>query len=500
MPKRYGHDGKGSYVRWGKSGAKYYYTPGNASSKKAAEKKADKQAAAAYAHGYKENAMRQHYQIIVRNLKPVVRNDTMQGRDWVVVPMVIMVEGVLNGNCGALYYSAEEMKKVPAIWNHKPVVVYHPENFAGTACVKEELEVRGIGMMMNTRFKDGKLLSEAWLDPTRIDIVDPRVGEAIKNQIILELSTGLYTDVVEQEGVWNGKDYVGIAVNFRPDHLAVLPDQTGASSVNDGAGFLRLNAACVENELTHSDVRDQLQKLVTASVGSDAWVEDVYEDRFVYGTDGRTYEQRYSDTNDKLALTGVPVEVIRKITYENVTNVKGIDMRKKKELVDALITHKGTQFGEDDREALMALNEEVLEKAIPVEVEPEVKPEVKSKDDATPPKEPVAETQKVTNVEEYIKNLPPEVARQMRHGIATYNEQVDTIVKEIIANENNTFAEDYLRGKDLAELKGIAKLAARTTPIENEDARFDFSGQGRTVDNTTEEEPLELPTMNFAKA
>ena len=40
-------------------------------------------------------------------------------------------------------------------------------------------------------------------------------------------------------GDWNGKAYVGIARNYRPDHLAILPDMKGACSIADGAGLCR---------------------------------------------------------------------------------------------------------------------------------------------------------------------------------------------------------------------------------------------------------------------
>lgn len=40
------------WYAWGDHGARYYYTPGNERSRKAAKAKAEKQRAAAYASGY----------------------------------------------------------------------------------------------------------------------------------------------------------------------------------------------------------------------------------------------------------------------------------------------------------------------------------------------------------------------------------------------------------------------------------------------------------------
>ncbi len=59
-PIKRGRDGKGTYMRWGKStGKKYYYKAGNKASREKARKKAQAQARAAYAGGYRGNP--EHY-------------------------------------------------------------------------------------------------------------------------------------------------------------------------------------------------------------------------------------------------------------------------------------------------------------------------------------------------------------------------------------------------------------------------------------------------------
>ena len=73
------------------------------------------------------------FQTLVANLTGMVRKDTLEGREHLVVPMVMMVEGVLDGSNGPLFYPAEEMAKLPQGWNEKPVVVQHPN---GSACTR----------------------------------------------------------------------------------------------------------------------------------------------------------------------------------------------------------------------------------------------------------------------------------------------------------------------------------------------------------------------------
>lgn len=182
------------------------------------------------------------------NKSGAVRYDRMNGKEYVVVPMVMIVEGVLNGSAGPAFYPAEELEKFPASWNHKPVVVYHPELNGQplSACDPDILTVQGIGLIMNSSWekedgKKGKLKAEAWLEQSRVEEVDERVAEAIKSNQMLELSTGLFFDAELKDGEFDGRDYKMVARNYRPDHLAVLPDKVGACSVEDGAGFIRAN-------------------------------------------------------------------------------------------------------------------------------------------------------------------------------------------------------------------------------------------------------------------
>ena len=124
MPTHTGKDSKGCFAQWGKSGKKYYYTCNDASARKAAVAKANKQGQAAHASGYRSNHM---FQYITSNVKSLVRHDSMEGRDYLVGPMVMINEGVHAGSDGPIYYPAAELRKGLNTWNHRPIVVYHPQ-------------------------------------------------------------------------------------------------------------------------------------------------------------------------------------------------------------------------------------------------------------------------------------------------------------------------------------------------------------------------------------
>lgn len=174
-------------------------------------------------------------QTFINNLGAVVRHESLNGRPYLVAPAVLLTEGVHVGSIGALFYPASELAKTPQVWNHKPITIGHP----ATAIDQYELQARQVGIVMNTTFRDGKLIAEAWLERDRLGLVDARVLNAIDARQMLEVSTGLFTDNEQTEGTFNGKSYSAIARNYRPDHLAILPDIVGACSVRDGCGLLR---------------------------------------------------------------------------------------------------------------------------------------------------------------------------------------------------------------------------------------------------------------------
>ena len=53
MPVQRGKDGDGRYYRWGDSGKRYHYKPGDKESRDKARAKAEKQGRAARASGYR---------------------------------------------------------------------------------------------------------------------------------------------------------------------------------------------------------------------------------------------------------------------------------------------------------------------------------------------------------------------------------------------------------------------------------------------------------------
>lgn len=305
----------------------------------------------------------QRFVVNISLSKTLTRNDSMEGRPFIVAPMVMMLEGVIPGSQGPLFYPGEEIAKTPAVWNHKPIVVYHPIiNGEGvSACDPEIITKQKIGVIMNTKYDEvnKRLTAEAWLEEDRMKAVDMRVETAVQNEKPMELSTGLYSDTEPTKGVWNGKEYSAIARNYKPDHLAVLPDKLGACSIADGAGFIRnemkdmlvnevlLSCAMVHvreqlkpyviNEASFSDIRGLLWAALRSRFGimantsnqPDLWVEDVYPSFVIYSYLSKLWKLNYTNTTTSVSFVGEAVEVTRVTQYITVDGASQATARQK---------------------------------------------------------------------------------------------------------------------------------------------------------------------------
>lgn len=197
------------------------------------------------------------YTTLTTNLAKV-RHERIAGQTYLVAPMVMITEGVHVGSNGALLYEADELEESADFWNMRPVVNGHPEvnGRPVSANSPEVFRKHFVGVILNTLWdvKANKLRAEAWFEDRRLRSVSPQTHAAIlAGRTPIEVSTGLFTDNIQEAGVWNGKRYVAIARNLRPDHLAIVA--RGACSISDGCGLLTneredVMCDCNDKELT----------------------------------------------------------------------------------------------------------------------------------------------------------------------------------------------------------------------------------------------------------
>lgn len=179
-----------------------------------------------------------------------IRTETFRGQTYTVVPVIALVETVLQGLNAAQpeFAPADEFAKFPVSWDGRPVTLDHPRS-NGVLCSANDpaiLEAYQIGFLANTHRDGDKLKSEAWIDMSLIAAMGDDAVEMMDRintgEEFVEVSTGLFTDVVKTNGVFNGASYKLEWQGVVPDHLAFLPNSIGACSVADGCGAPRLNS------------------------------------------------------------------------------------------------------------------------------------------------------------------------------------------------------------------------------------------------------------------
>lgn len=193
-----------------------------------------------------------------------VRHEMLEGRRHLVAPVAMVVPGVLSGSAGPLLYPDEELGKEPLVWNHMPIVLNHPQR-DGTYISARDPDImnsRKLGVILNSKF-DGKLRSEAWIDIDRTRQIEPKILQALNAGQMMEVSIGVYTDNEKTSGEFNGIKYDAVARNYRPDHLALLPEGVGACSIKDGAGLLQVNESDVST--IAGKIADQVKSLLKES-------------------------------------------------------------------------------------------------------------------------------------------------------------------------------------------------------------------------------------------
>lgn len=203
---------------------------------------------------------------LVANITGKVRRETLDGRRYLVAPVVLMQGGsVMNGSKGALYYPPEECAREPGMWNNVPITDGHPvENgYPVSARSPEVLAKYKLGYIFNDRWDGSKRTAEAWYDEELTRNKSPKTYDALEANRPFDLSTGLMTDnVLAANGSQaKGKAYSHIARNYRPDHVASLVGQTGACSLRDGCGVLVGNEEESMETVTNEDKKSLWRQL-----------------------------------------------------------------------------------------------------------------------------------------------------------------------------------------------------------------------------------------------
>lgn len=297
---------------------------------------------------------------------------------------------VMNGR---LYPAAELAAGAPGL-NGKPAPAGHPKNSSGkfiSAANGEALATAWIGAYCtNARHEGGRTLVDivvngdmAQATPKGKELVE-RLDAAIAgtNADAIHVSTGLNLVEVVANGESRGKKYTSIATNLQYDHLAILLDQPGAGTPEQGVGMF-LNSAGDEEDVETVEVTnapsdrryegavgwlrslfankeisfDQIYDGLRAGLPQNAWIREVFATYAIWTDEaGKLWRQNYHTAeNGSVAWLEQPVEVTRQVSYEPVTNQQEIDTVKE-QIIAALNAAGVKTDGLTDTQALSAYN------------------------------------------------------------------------------------------------------------------------------------------------
>lgn len=292
-------------------------------------------------------------------------------------------------------YPADQLAAGVASLEGKPAPAGHPKNAAGqhiSALNGEALATAWIGSYVrNARHESGRTLADVVVNeaqakahPDGMKLIE-RLDAAIAgtNSEPIHVSTGLMMEEIRANGESLGKKYTSIATAIKYDHLAILLNESGAGTPAQGVGMF-LNSAGQPEEvetvevniepedkrftgltgwirklLGNSDISfDQISDGLRGLLPKEAWIREVYPRYFIwvdYTTD-KLYQQDYSIGSDgSVASTTAPIEVIRKVEYEPISNHEKEDSVKT-HILAALNAAGISVTGMDDVQTLAAYN------------------------------------------------------------------------------------------------------------------------------------------------
>ena len=320
-----------------------------------------------------------------------IRTESYEEIDYIIVPVVMMVEGVHNGSRGPILYTTLELSQSASLWNGFPVIVNHPTDENGNhISAVDVLQEQIVGTIQNSHMDGSKLKADLRIDIASLSNMSEETLQSIRNQSPLDVSIGVFTDDEEVSGEFNNITYNAIAHNLTPDHLALLPGETGACSFDDGCGIRNqkskvkvnksqikiqtkhevverskltfkqihtqlLKDGCVINELGNSEltrnelgfyeINNAIQNELDAFDGENKYyyLQETFTDgTFVYmirNRDDRTsllYRRTYQVNDDgQITLLDDAVLVVKEVNYKVVTpNInKFVRTKKVKEIM-----------------------------------------------------------------------------------------------------------------------------------------------------------------------
>lgn len=386
-----------------------------------------------------------------------ISTETIDGDEHIVIRGVVPVvdDVVMNGG---LYPAAEINKSYMSIEGN-PMPLQHPKigNEYVSASNPRAVNKFHVGAWAENVRKDGdRVVMDMKINKRYASATEN--GKRVLNRIEemqanssaepIHVSTGLLLSREQNKGKSKGKSYSWVARNMRFDHVAILLDEPGAATPDDGVGIfvnadnsteevetetvdLASASNCTQEGLVNKtrfyftnasnfsfdDIQRALSDKLREGRTDDNWLwpETVWPDTFIYRDDTRYFKQKYLIDDDGVAqFVGEPQEVVRKPTeYEIKTNGENNPM--KDLIVNALKAAGKPTDGKTDAELMDAYNQMAAEKAAEKTETPEEKAAREKKE-----AEDKKAKEKATNSEEI-----PGWAKLLSEQVTAINTQIN---------------------------------------------------------------------------
>lgn len=255
-----------------------------------------------------------------------IRTEMYNGREHLVLPSYTLPDNVvMNGGL----YPADEIEKSYTSLENTPAPVGHPQIDGEYVSAYHPAAQNAYGagaFNRNVRREGNRVYLEKWVDVEVAKVLPngQALLDAIKDKKPIHTSTGV---LLEPEPVANAAlGYKWIARNMRFDHDAILINETGAATPEQGVGLF-VNVADAQPLTVNDDVlsddsyeakRSALTEALQAKYGTgDTWVyaEDFDGVNVVYCVDGDYFSTGYSYIDGKVTLSDQTAPVERKVEF-----------------------------------------------------------------------------------------------------------------------------------------------------------------------------------------